>query len=122
MKLLAISLCVYVILWGFLSTGSSEAIEDFYEEFDDFEIDLTGANLSPKKQSNPMKISVKFENTYTDDTIGLYWISDRGEEILIADIPPLSSSNVDTTVSHTFTGRLKKDGTKAEPSLVIDHV
>lgn len=66
----------------------------------------------------PARISVMFENAYTNESVDLYWVSDKGEEVYMSEIFPTESARVDTTVSHAFLAKGKISGALMNPSLV----
>jgi len=97
-------LLVYML---FVQTRASYDDEFEVPYDDEFVMSDTGEILGVNRhdQSSTKSQSVTFTNSLTDDTLNLYWVSESGENIFIADIPPFASIPVTTYASHLFTAK-----------------
>lgn len=99
------------------------SFEDEFEEpyNDEFVMSETGEilDINAHDQGSAKSLSVTFTNTLEDDTLNLYWVGDNGENILIADIPPISSVDVTTYAAHLFTAKPTLSQATISPPMVM---
>jgi hypothetical protein len=96
--------------------------DEFEEPYDDeFVMSDTGDILGVNKhdQSSTKSQSVTFTNSLADDTLNLYWVSESGENVFIADIPPSASIPITTYASHLFTAKPTLTQATIYPRIVI---
>ena len=106
MKLVVFTL--FVLLCVLVHHSALANYDDEYDEAldDEFVMSDTGEVLGHGQMGKaPSSMSVTFTNTLSDDTLQLYWVSETGENVFIADIPPSTSIPVTTFPSHLFTAK-----------------
>jgi hypothetical protein len=121
----------WLLVWSLTLCFLFSLNGETFNEFDDYQdenigdsteidVDSLGSSRSWKKQppQSPDKVSVTFENHYQNETIQLFWVSEKGEEFLIGDIPIDESIRVDTTLYHTFSAKGSESSFIANPPLI----
>ncbi len=84
-----------------------------------FALTPDGSSTPAHQPKTRTKKSAIFRNGYSNETLGLYWVSTTSEEVIhIAEIPPNEEIAVDTTESHIFTARGIETDFSAEPAMV----
>jgi hypothetical protein len=96
---------------GFLSL----AIASFENEID-FEVGAEGDISS--FSSSETSISVHFQNTFSNDTLILFWISETAEYLQIGEIEALSSISINSYGNHVFAAKPKTQNMTVSPRVV----
>jgi len=90
----------------------------------DFEVaeDGTGFLFPTEVAPNSQEISATFYNHYVNDALSVYWQGNDGEEVIIGEIGPSSSMDVNTYNYHTFFARFKDTSLLANPKTVSKRI
>lgn len=72
----------------------------------------------PAMQEVDNRMAATFRNAFNNESITLYWVSDKGEEVCMGDIEADSDLVFDTFHSHTFFARTVESHQRAYPRQV----